>query len=260
MSRAQTIYDGLSGLIGQVLSHNLYPSIDNLKKMQRYMEYDVFTCWDCMSLIKEIYKKIVSVESPWFPPRDAYSASLFCGIIAEEESDICPDGKTYASHFDLYLDAMRQAGASTKCIDDFMKRLRNGESMLQALELCGTKSFVQQYVATTLGFFKLEVHQIAAAFAFGREAIAPTMFVAFLENVRNGKFTEYQEQLQGIIYFCDRHIDLDSSSHLPKMLQMLDNLCGNDEQKWREVNEVAILSIQAKIDYFTQMQLDLSKI
>jgi hypothetical protein len=250
----------MHGLIEQVLHHPLYASIDTMKKMQAYMEYDVFTCWDCMCLIKEAYRKIVSVKAPWFPPKDAYSAALLCSIIEEEESDICPDGKTYASHFDLYLDAMRQAGANTMPIDNFMHRLRAGEPMKEALAHCGTTSFVERYVNTTLNFFELEAHQVAAAFAFGREAIAPTMFVSFLEHVRAGKFTEYHEQLRGIIYFCDRHVDLDSTSHLPKMLQMLDNLCGDDEQKWQEVHEIAQQSIQAKIDYFTAMQLDLSSI
>ena len=258
MSQAQLIYQEVNELITQVLNHKLYSSIDSLEKMQIYMEYDVFTCWDSMCLLKEIYSRVVSLKAPWFPPVDAYSAALLANIIQEEEADLCPDGISYASHFELYLDAMIQAGAKTNCIDKFMQALAFKIEMRKALKLSGTKPFVQNYVNTTLDFFNLEVHQIAAAFAFGREAIAPTMFISFLEHVRNGKFNQYQTQLSGIIYFCDRHIDLDSSSHLPKMLRMLDNLCGNDEVKWKQVKEVAIQSIQAKIDYFNAMQKDLS--
>jgi hypothetical protein len=225
--------------------------------MQLFMENDVFTCWDCMCLIKALYGKIVSVGVPWFPPKDAFSAALLCNILAEEESDIAEDRHTHASHFEIYNSAMKQAGANTKPITDFMSRLAARESPSQALRLCGTTPFVQKYVSTTLEFIELEAHQLASAFAFGREALTPSMFIPFVQHIRNSGLAEGKKNLSGIIYFFERHVQLDSDNHFPKMVKMLENLCGDDSTKWREVEIVGTQAVQAKIDYFTAMQHDI---
>jgi hypothetical protein len=254
MSRAEAIHESLEPVISQIQQHPLYASVNTRRRMQLFMENDVFTCWDCMCLIKELYRKIVSVSMPWFPPKDAFSAALLCSIIGEEESDLAEDGRTHASHFEIYNAAMKQAGANTTPITDFMTRLAAGESPSQALAMCGTTPFVQKYVSTTLGFFELEAHQLAAAFAFGREALTPQMFIPFVQRIRESGLAEDKANLSGIIYFFQRHVQLDGDDHFPKMIQMLENLCENDSAKWEEVEVVATQSVQAKIDYFTAMQ------
>ncbi len=258
MYSSNMIHEKVKYLIKKIDSHSLFSSINTFEKMQTFMKYDVFTCWDCMCIIKVLYGKIVSVEAPWFPPKDAFSASLLCHIIGEEESDLAFDGKTYLSHFDIYIAAMRRAHANTGPIVNFMNRLYAQEPVQTALAQCGIEPFVQRYVNTTFSFFGLEVHQVAAAFCFGREALAPNLFSSLLSHLKQQQYFGEEEKLCELLYFCNRHIELDGSSHFPKMLTMLDTLCGQDERKWEEVLNVAITAIQAKIDFYSDMLQEIS--
>jgi hypothetical protein len=254
MYSADTVYQKVAPLINQFNQQSLFSGIDTFEKMQNFMKYDVFTCWDCMCLIKALYSSIVSVNNPWFPPKDAFSASLLCHIMGEEESDIAFDGKTYLSHFDIYLAAMRRAKADTHPIMSLIHTLEGGGLVQQSLAQCGIEVFVQRYVNTTFSFFSLQAHQLASAFAFGREALAPNLFVSLLQHLKNHNYFDEKDKLSELIYFCNRHIELDGSSHFPKMLTMLNNLCEQDEKKWEEVLETAIIAIQAKIEFYHSMQ------
>lgn len=254
MYSADLIHNNVKHLIHKIDAHSLFSCLNSFSKMQTFMKYDVFTCWDCMCLIKDLYGKLVCNQVPWVPPKDAFSASLLCHIIGEEETDLAFDGKTYLSHFEIYIAAMQRAEADTTPIIDFMNRINAQESVEQALAKCGIEPFVQRYVNTTFSFFSLDVHQVAAAFAFGREALAPNLFSSLLQHLQQQQYFDQHEKLSELIYFCNRHIELDGSSHFPKMLTMLNNLCGQDKKKWTEVEKVAITSIQAKIDFYHDMQ------
>ena len=56
------------------------------------------------------------------------SRSLINDIVLVEESDEFGNG--FISHFELYLDGMRQAGADTTRIDAFIDLLRAGQPVL----------------------------------------------------------------------------------------------------------------------------------
>jgi len=254
MRSADLIHHDVKYLIKKIDAHSLFSSLDTFEKMKIFMKYDVFTCWDCMCIIKDLYNKLVCNRVPWLPPKDAFSASLMCHIIGEEESDLAFDGKTYLSHFEIYIAAMQRAHADTQPIINFINRIYNNEPVEHALAQCGIEPFVQRYVNTTFSFFSLDVHQVAAAFAFGREALAPNLFSSLLQHLQQQQYFSEQEKLSELIYFCNRHIELDGTSHFPKMLTMLNNLCGQDEKKWADVSLVAVKAIQAKIDFYNDMQ------
>jgi len=73
------------------------------------------------------------------------------------------------------------------------------------------------------------VHAQAAAFAFGREDLIPDMFEQVVKvNANEGGL------LDTFVDYLARHIEVDGEQHTPMAMQMLADLCQNDETKWQE--------------------------
>ena len=70
------------------------------------------------------------------------------------------------------------------------------------------------------------------------------MFTAILKNFQE-KFPE--TDLSKLIYYFERHIELDADEHGPMAMKMITELCGNDAQKWSDVEEVSILALEKRI-------------
>ena len=80
-----------------------------------------------------------------------------------------------------------------------------------------------------------ELHKIASIFTFGREDLIPDMFIEILREMKeNG-----QEDISKLLYYLERHIEIDGGDHGPISLKMIDELCKDDAKKWDEVLESA---------------------
>lgn len=244
-------------LTTKIVNHPLYTDISSVGNLKLFMSEHVFAVWDFMCLLKELHRRIVSTSSPWFPPKDALSANLISSILVEEEGDITEDGN-YASHFDIYLSAMEKIGADTRPINELLMALVNGCNIQDAIELVHLRSGTKQFVLTTFSFFERPLHELAAAFVYGREGITSAMFTPMLErlktNLNNG-----QEQYSTLVYYFKRHIDLDGNEHFPKALKMLDNLIGNDEKKIIEAEQAAVRALNARIEFLTDIHMCLQR-
>ena len=103
----------------EIVTHPLYTHIQRPADLHRFMEHHVFAVWDFMSLLKALQIKLTGTSLPWVPVGDPEIRYLINEIVLAEETDLDLDGKR-RSHFEMYLNAMCDAGASTKEIDEFI--------------------------------------------------------------------------------------------------------------------------------------------
>jgi hypothetical protein len=216
----------------RVITHPLYRNLGSLATVTAFMEHHVFAVWDFMSLLKALQDRLTCVQVPWVPTGPVASRRLINDIVLVEESDEFGDG--FISHFELYLEGMTQAGADRGPIDAFIALLREGKPVIPSLKEAGAPEPAAEFVATTWEFIdQAPVHCQAAAFAFGREDLIPDMFdqVAALNRENN-------DQLSTFVDYLRRHIQVDSEEHTPMAMQMLADLCGDDQTKWFESKEI----------------------
>src|SRR5580692_11585835 len=212
---------------GAVVKHPLYAALTSQAAIRTFMEHHVFAVWDFMSLLKSLQRNLTCVDVPWVPTGPTGSRHLINDIVLVEESDELRGG--FISHFELYLDGMTEAGADTSVIGAFIDKLRAGRPVLDAVEETAVPAPAADFVRLTWGLIeRAPVHVQAGAFAFGREDLIPEMFSQVVGvNQRIGSLDTFVDYLA-------RHIEVDGEEHTPMAMQMLADLCGDDEAKWAE--------------------------
>ncbi len=207
------------------------------------MEHHVFAVWDFMSLLKALQRGITCVEVPWVPVGEARLRRLVNEIVLGEESDLNENGEAI-SHFELYLQAMRETGASTQRIERFLADLRSGAGLETALAASGLPECVSGFVRHTFGIIaRGKLHEIAAAFTYGREDLIPEMFGAMVANLDQ----ENSGRLATLRYYLQRHIELDGDHHGAMGQEMVKLLCGQDSKKQEEAEIAAREALQARL-------------
>ena len=131
-----------------LLDHRLYDRLRTLDDLTRFMEHHVFAVWDFMSLLKALQARLTCLTVPWRPVGDVEVRRLVNEIVLGEESDLLPQGGA-ASHFELYLQAMTEAGADTGRIRRFIGLLDAGLSVEAALDQAGVPDAVKGFVGYT---------------------------------------------------------------------------------------------------------------
>lgn len=215
-----------------LLQHPVYTQVSDLSSLRVFMEAHVFAVWDFMTLVKALQRHLTCVNSPWLPPADIHSARLINDIVLAEETDEVAPG-VYTSHFDLYLAAMREVGANTEFIQDFIKRLQQGIAPEQALAQVPISNCTRSFVQNTLDSANGTVPEVRAAFLLGRETIIPAMFQQILSQLEQ----TYNISCKSFHLYLNRHIHLDEETHAPMGQQLLQNVCGDDPLKWQQAFE-----------------------
>jgi hypothetical protein len=226
-------------------SHPIFNSLQTLGDLRIFMEHHVFAVWDFMSLLKELQRRICPHGSPWMPNKNSNTARLVNEIVLEEESDIASPNlpHQHASHFEIYLNSMKEVGASTAIIENFIQDVSKF-GVDKAMETEAVPYPVKQFMRSTFGIINHgSTHQIAASFANGRENLVPLMFLRILDSCKVAK-----EQAPLFHYYLERHAHLDGEQHGPMADQLLDSLTGGDSLKEKEATEAARKSVEARID------------
>jgi len=222
--------------------HAVYAEIRDIHHLRTFMQSHVFAVWDFMSLLKSLQASLTCVTTPWLPSPHARASRLINEIVLGEESDSFDDG--FVSHFELYLQAMLEAGADSSAIQTLLTQLRQGVTLDQALNAARPPEEALEFVRSTFAFLQSgQPHIVAAAFTFGREDLIPDMFRGFLRD-QNARLSG---KLSTLRWYFDRHIEVDGEDHGPMALQMVSELCGNDPVKWSEAAEAAENALSARI-------------
>lgn len=224
-----------------VLNHPIYEALNSISRLQTFMEYHVFAVWDFMSLLKRLQRDLTCVELPWRSSAFPLLRRFVNEIVLGEESDELPDGRSL-SHFEMYTEAMQAAGANTAPILGLLAHIGQGTPWRQALKQSDLPAAVQEFVGFHLELSEsAPLHEVASAFTFGREDLIPDMFLPLLNSLHQN-----HAELASLIYYTERHIELDGDDHGPLSLQLMQVLCGNDDQKWEQAESVALRSLELR--------------
>jgi pyrroloquinoline quinone (PQQ) biosynthesis protein C len=223
----------------EVVGHALYARLRDREAIRTFLEHHVFAVWDFMSLLKSLQRNLTCVAVPWVPTGPTGSRRLINDIVLVEESDELRGG--FISHFELYVAGMGEAGADTTAIDAFIALVRAGATVESALVEASVPAPAAAFVALTWDIIATApVHCQAAAFAFGREDLIPDMFQ---------QVVTVNESVGGLDTFVDylaRHIEVDGEEHTPMAMQMLADLCGDDQAKWDECAQTVTRALTAR--------------
>ena len=227
-----------------LLQHTLYQKVQTIEDLQCFVENHVYAVWDFMSLLKALQSKLTCTTTPWVATKNPETRYLINEIVLAEESDLTLDGKRQ-SHFEMYLEAMHSFGASTSEIEIFIEHVIATQNIFVSIKQSAIHPNIKAFLDFTFRVIEEgKPHEIAAAFTFGREDLIPAMFTEILRNFQ-ANFPE--TDLRKLIYYFERHIELDADDHGPKALQMVTELCGNDEVKWKEVETISVLALEKRI-------------
>lgn len=227
-----------------IINHQLYSVIRNIEDVRTFMQHHVYAVWDFMSLLKSLQYNLTCTTIPWFPKGDAETRYLINEIVTGEESDVDPNGKRM-SHFELYVKAMQQCGASTEPIDNFIRVLQDSSNLLPAFEAAQVPAPVRDFVTFTFHVIATDqAHLQAAVFCFGREDLIPEMFHSIVNDISEGS----PENISLFQYYLKRHIEMDGGLHGELALQMVAKLCGDNEEYWQQAEAVVLAALQFRIN------------
>ena len=235
----ETLATRLAPLRKQMAEHPLYARIQTIEDVRIFMESHVFAVWDFMSLLKALQRALTCVEVPWIPTRFPASRRFINEIVLGEESDEYL-GRPL-SHFEVYLEAMKSVGASTRAIEGVVSEAAQG---FTKLSFAGVPHSAKMFVENTFRVIEQgSAAAQAAVFAFSREDAIPDMFRSLVRRIN-----EHQSgQLSQFVWYLERHIEVDGDDHGPISLKMVADLCGDDAALWEEAGQAAEEALRARI-------------
>lgn len=239
----QTLQTEIAPLRNQLVNHPVYAHVRSLPQLRLFMENHVFAVWDFMSLLKALQRNLTCVELPWVPVGTAETRYLINEIVLGEESDVDEAGKR-TSHFELYLEAMAQAGCRLAPVQEFVKSIREKKRLEESMTVAGLPPASMDFVSATFRVVNADKAYVqAAVFTFGREDLIPGMFISFVKELSN----QNPGNVDILKYYLERHIEVDGDHHSQLAYRMTEELCGEDDSKWKEATEEVKKALHARI-------------
>jgi len=237
-----SITQNLEPLKNRLRNHSLYSKIKDVDDLKIFSNAHVYAVWDFMSLLKFLQINLTSISIPWFPSKNTTTAKLINEIVAGEETDEDQEGQP-VSHFEMYIDSIEEFGLNTSEIINNLNTLNNIETIDKDIEKLNIKSYVKDFLKFTFSVIKRgKIHEVASVFTFGREDLIPDMFIPLIEGINSEN-----NDLNKLIYYFKRHIEVDGDMHGPMSMEMLSYLCNNEPSKISESALIAEKALLARI-------------
>ena len=228
----------------EIINHKVYSAIKDIDDLKVFMQFHVYAVWDFMSLLKTLQGNLTCTSVPWFPKGMADTRYLINEIVVGEESDVDLNG-IRKSHFELYLDAMKQCGADASKIEIFTDVLKNTGDFNSAYLSSETPKEAKDFVDFTFKVIESgKDHLQSAIFTFGREDLIPGMFISIINEMHKN----FPDDISIFKYYIERHIEVDGDHHSHLAIQMTANLCKDNEEFWKEAEETVIQSLRQRIE------------
>ncbi|HVV84438.1 MAG TPA: DUF3050 domain-containing protein [Kofleriaceae bacterium] len=227
----------------RLLDHEVYRRLVSMSSIRTFMEHHCYAVMDFMCLLKSLQQRLTVVAVPWFPPVSADAARFINEIVLGEECDVAPGGG-YISHYELYVRAMREAGADADKVEELVALVRNHQHYRRALQKAKVPAAAAAFVTDSVSICLTgKNHEVAAYFLFGRENLIPDMFRRIVDRLR----ASGERGLDGLVYYLDRHIAIDEGEHGPAAQRMLEHLVAGEPKRWAEAWRAAQRAVAARL-------------
>jgi hemoglobin-like flavoprotein len=100
-----------------------------------------------------------------------------------------------------------------------------------------------------------QTHEVAAAFFFGRESVIPGMFRELSAKLQPQRGAD----LSPLVYYLDRHVEVDGDDHGPRAEKLLGRLIGVDPRRIAEARAVALSSLEHRSKLWSAILEDISQ-
>lgn len=240
----ENIQKQIEPLRQKLLNHSLYSKINRIEDLRIFTQNHVYAVWDFMSLLKSLQLILTCTKTPWMPNKNSETAYLINEIVLAEETDVNQEG-VRKSHYELYLDAMYDIGASFEESSQNIFKLSQSNDIDKCIQDLDVHPNIKEFLRFTFSVIREgKAHKIAAIFTFGRENLIPNMFNEILH--------EFEKNIKGsnigkLIYYFERHIELDEDEHGPMALDMVSKLAGEKAEFWSEIEEISKIALQKRI-------------
>lgn len=227
----------------ELKDHPIYKSINDIDDLKKFMESHVFAVWDFMSLLKQLQNHLSCNDIPWSPSGYPKASRLINEIVWGEESDVDKNNNPF-SHYELYVQSMDKIGADSSKIKNLVSLIENGTHWREALIEVQAPKEIFDFVDFSLTVAtEAPVHIVAGVFTFGREDLIPDLFIEIVRGLSKNN----DEKFDDLLYYLERHIELDGDEHGPMALQMIQELCENDSQKIGEALAYSQKALQHRL-------------
>lgn len=223
--------------------HPMYQNLVSLNSIRVFMKYHVFAVWDFMSLLKALQREVTCVNIPWAVSK--YSPEivrLINEIVLGEESDVDKEGNP-TSHFALYIKAMEEVGADTSLILKFVDDLSVESLPVEIREM------LEYHLSLAKNG---KAHEVASSFFYGREKLIPEMFQSIVNVLKTSDL-----DCPSLIYYLERHIEVDGDAHGPMALKCLNELLTSEVASSEAVSVAKkSLDIRLRLWDFIQKEIE----